>query len=158
MIHNVDLYYVSNPKAQVIVYEDYDIILNQTNISENNNKFYIIQLLESKIDSDCNYEIFTRWGRVVRFSLKLLFDYLFLNKGEIGQQLVLGPYQDVKIAIKEFEKKFKNKTSNNWAQRDSFISRAGKYTLMDVVETGKGEQAISLADKVVFINKKIIIS
>ncbi|KAM7040820.1 protein mono-ADP-ribosyltransferase PARP3-like [Acridotheres tristis] len=42
------------------VYEDYDCTLNQTNISDNNNKFFIIQLLE------CNgtYSVWSRWGRV----------------------------------------------------------------------------------------------
>ena len=29
------------------VYSDYDCMLNQTNIGDNNNKFYIIQLLQS---------------------------------------------------------------------------------------------------------------
>ncbi|KAI1234407.1 Poly [ADP-ribose] polymerase 3, partial [Lamprotornis superbus] len=40
------------------VYEDYDCTLNQTNISANNNKFFIIQLLE------CNdsYSVWSRWG------------------------------------------------------------------------------------------------
>ncbi|NXF06816.1 PARP3 polymerase, partial [Smithornis capensis] len=43
------------------VYEDYDCTLNQTNISANNNKFYIIQLLEH----DGAYSVWSRWGRVV---------------------------------------------------------------------------------------------
>ncbi|XP_074734936.1 protein mono-ADP-ribosyltransferase PARP3 isoform X2 [Strix uralensis] len=47
------------PGAQV--YEDYDCTLNQTNISANNNKFYIIQLLEH----DGAYSVWSRWGRVV---------------------------------------------------------------------------------------------
>ncbi|XP_027583395.1 protein mono-ADP-ribosyltransferase PARP3 isoform X4 [Pipra filicauda] len=47
------------PGAQV--YEDYECTLNQTNISANNNKFYIIQLLEHK----GAYSVWSRWGRVV---------------------------------------------------------------------------------------------
>jgi len=35
-------------------------MLNQTNISQNNNKFYVIQLLKS----GNGYYLFTRWGRV----------------------------------------------------------------------------------------------
>ena len=36
--------------------------LNQSNLNQNNNKFYIIQLLQSDINS--SYMLFTRWGRV----------------------------------------------------------------------------------------------
>lgn len=43
------------------VHEDYDCTLNQTNIGNNNNKFYIIQLLE---EGDCFF-CWNRWGRVV---------------------------------------------------------------------------------------------
>jgi poly [ADP-ribose] polymerase 2/3/4 len=40
----------------------FDAMLNQTNIGTNNNKFYVIQLLES--DDKKTYHCFTRWGRV----------------------------------------------------------------------------------------------
>lgn len=43
------------------VHEDYDCTLNQTNIGNNNNKFYIIQLLEEGSRFFC----WNRWGRVV---------------------------------------------------------------------------------------------
>lgn len=43
------------------VHKDYDCTLNQTNISNNNNKFYIIQLLEE----DGHFFCWNRWGRVV---------------------------------------------------------------------------------------------
>lgn len=43
------------------VHEDYDCTLNQTNIGNNNNKFYIIQLLEEGGRFSC----WNRWGRVV---------------------------------------------------------------------------------------------
>lgn len=43
------------------VHEDYDCTLNQTNIGNNNNKFYIIQLLEEGGRFVC----WNRWGRVV---------------------------------------------------------------------------------------------
>lgn len=44
------------------VHEDYDCTLNQTNIGSNNNKFYIIQLLQDGERFVC----WNRWGRVVR--------------------------------------------------------------------------------------------
>lgn len=34
--------------------------------------------------------------------------------------------------MKNFEKKFKDKTKNNWSDRDNFVSHAGKYTLIEV--------------------------
>ena len=34
--------------------------------------------------------------------------------------------------IKYFEKKFKDKTKNNWAKRDNFQPKTGKYTLLDM--------------------------
>lgn len=43
------------------MHEDYDCTLNQTNIGANNNKFYIIQLLEH----NGAFSIWNRWGRVV---------------------------------------------------------------------------------------------
>lgn len=43
------------------VHEDYDCMLNQTNIGNNNNKFYVIQVLTSGKLHYC----WTRWGRVV---------------------------------------------------------------------------------------------
>lgn len=35
-------------------------------------------------------------------------------------------------AIKDFEKKFKDKTKNNWSDRSNFVSHPGKYTLIEV--------------------------
>jgi hypothetical protein len=43
------------------VHKDYDCTLNQTDIGNNNNKFYIIQLLEGGSHFVC----WNRWGRVV---------------------------------------------------------------------------------------------
>jgi poly [ADP-ribose] polymerase len=41
----------------------YSATLNQTNVLNNNNKFYIIQILQSDSNSNHCY-FFTRWGRV----------------------------------------------------------------------------------------------
>ena len=40
----------------------YDVSLNQTNVGGNNNKFYRIQILESKTSR--GFSTWTRWGRV----------------------------------------------------------------------------------------------
>ncbi|KAL2091559.1 hypothetical protein ACEWY4_013822 [Coilia grayii] len=94
------------------VHEDYDCMLNQTNIGNNNNKFYVIQVLTS----GKSYYCWTRWGRV----------------GEVGSSKLFGPFKSVDVAIKEFEKKFKDKTKNNWSDRQDFVTHAGKYTLIEV--------------------------
>ncbi|XP_060775518.1 protein mono-ADP-ribosyltransferase PARP3 isoform X2 [Neoarius graeffei] len=101
----------SCPLSDAEVHEDYDCMLNQTNIGNNNNKFYVIQVLLS----GRKYYCWTRWGRV----------------GEMGQNNLAGP-SNVDAAIKNFEKKFKDKTKNNWSDRDNFVSHAGKYTLIEV--------------------------
>ncbi|ELK25071.1 Poly [ADP-ribose] polymerase 3 [Myotis davidii] len=97
------------------VHEDYDCTLNQTNIGNNNNKFYIIQLLEVSGGFAC----WNRWGRV----------------GEVGQSK-LGDIKPLEDAKKDFEKKFKDKTKNSWAEREHFVAQPGKYTLIkeDVVK------------------------
>ncbi|KAJ7999203.1 hypothetical protein DPEC_G00212990 [Dallia pectoralis] len=95
-----------------VVYEDYDCMLNQTNIGNNNNKFYVIQVLH--IFS--SYYCWTRWGRV----------------GEIGQSNISQSSDSPDKAVKEFEKKFKDKTKNNWKDRENFVSQPGKYTLIEV--------------------------
>ena len=51
------------------VLDDWDCMLNQTNIGQNNNKYYVIQLLQSKgVYGGDSYFVWTRWGRVVRVS------------------------------------------------------------------------------------------
>ncbi|NXE78031.1 PARP3 polymerase, partial [Cochlearius cochlearius] len=101
------------------VYEDYDCTLNQTNISANNNKFYIIQLIEH----DGAYNIWNRWGRV----------------GEVGQYKLM-PSASLEAAKKDFEKKFREKTKNSWAARENFVAQPGKYTLIEV-QPGAGQEA-----------------
>ena len=44
------------------VVDDWDCMLNQTNIGQNNNKYYIIQLLLGAFQA---YYVWSRWGRVV---------------------------------------------------------------------------------------------
>ncbi|CAF0727904.1 unnamed protein product [Didymodactylos carnosus] len=108
------------------VYEDYDAMLNQTNIGHNNNKFYVIQVLKQ----GPSYYVWNRWGRV----------------GEVGSNNGLsGPYNSPEPAIKEFEHKFKDKTKNNWKQRADFQAVAKKYTLIETAgEEGEEEEEKSV--------------
>eukprot|EP00069_Balaena_mysticetus_P018575 bmy_11542T0 len=98
-----------NPGTQV--HEDYDCTLNQTNIGSNNNKFYIIQLLE---EGDC-FICWNRWGHV--------------------------------DAQKDFEKKFRDKTKNSWAERDHFVAHPSKYTLIEVQREDEAQEAMVKVDR-----------
>mmetsp|Transcript_117524 Transcript_117524/g.226728 ORF Transcript_117524/g.226728 Transcript_117524/m.226728 type:complete len:433 (+) Transcript_117524:71-1369(+) len=99
------------------VVDDYAITLNQTHIDTNNNKFYVIQVLEG----GGKFYSWNRWGRV----------------GEDGQNKLLAcPSKDK--AVSEFEKKFREKTKNQWANRGSFKPAAGKYTIVETEDSGKG--------------------
>ena len=54
-------------------------------------------------------------------------------QGELGQNALKGPFA-VNVAVSEFSKKFKEKTRNDWANRDNFQPVPGKYTLIEVGE------------------------
>ncbi|XP_037787303.1 protein mono-ADP-ribosyltransferase PARP3-like [Penaeus monodon] len=107
----------SHPGATV--HEEYACMLNQTNIGQNNNKFYVIQVAKDKK----NFLCFTRWGRV----------------GEEGQWNI-DTMTKVEDAIKAFEKKFKDKTKNNWADRDNFEPVPKKYTLLEMDDDSDEEE------------------
>jgi len=69
----------------------YSATLNQSNVSNNNNKYYNIQILQNDKDQNINY-LFTRWGRV----------------GTPGQKSALGPYS-INVAIREYNSKYHEK-------------------------------------------------
>lgn len=105
------------PNCSVV--DDYAVKLNQTNVDGNNNKFYIIQVLQG----EGKFYAWNRWGRV----------------GEDGQNKLM-PCSTKEQAIKEFEKKFKEKTKNNWADRDNFKSHTGSYTLVETEDSAGGAE------------------
>ncbi|KAK5173936.1 uncharacterized protein LTR77_002617 [Saxophila tyrrhenica] len=87
----------------------YDASLNQTNASGNNNKFYRIQLLHSS----STYRTWTRWGRV----------------GERGQNAMLGN-GSLEDALKNFDKKFKDKSGLKWDDRQE-KPKPNKYVFVE---------------------------
>ncbi|XP_039012015.1 poly [ADP-ribose] polymerase 2-like [Hibiscus syriacus] len=108
----------------------YDAMLNQTNVGQNNNKFFVIQLLES--DDSKTYMVHNRWGRV----------------GVKGQTKLHGPFTSLQAAIDEFQTKFFNKTKNYWYNRKDFVCYPKCYTLleMDYDEKGKESDVIRKTD------------
>ncbi|RIA96512.1 poly polymerase catalytic domain-containing protein [Glomus cerebriforme] len=109
-------------KNSVHVYSDeevvWDALLNCTNIGNNNNKFYVIQLLQT--DSFKEYYVFSKWGRVG-----------YESRSQTG---CFGPTASLDDAKREFIKKFKSKTGNNWLvvcqDISKFVPNNGKYTLL----------------------------
>jgi len=98
------------------VHGEYAIKLNQTHLEggEDKNKVYIIQVLEG----NGKYFAWNRWGRV----------------GEEGQNKLV-PFPNPAGAIKDFEKKFQDKTRNSWANRANFKAVNGKYHLVETEDT-----------------------
>ncbi|KAM5564070.1 poly [ADP-ribose] polymerase 2 [Rosa sericea] len=106
----------------------YDAMLNQTNVGHNNNKFYLLQVLES--DDGGSFMVYYRWGRV----------------GVKGQNKLLGPYTSRDRAIEEFEKKFSEKTRNDWSERKTFQSFPKCYVWLEM-DYSKKEGQSTVAEK-----------
>ncbi|KAJ8272577.1 hypothetical protein GJAV_G00090860 [Gymnothorax javanicus] len=99
----------------------YDVMLNQTNLQFNNNKYYVIQLLQD--DNAKNYSVWMRWGRV----------------GKAGQHSLVSCGPNLVQAKDVFKKKFLDKTKNEWDARDSFEKVAGKYDIL-FMDYGSNDQ------------------
>lgn len=95
----------------------WDCMLNQTDVSANNNKFYIIQVVKSGAKHSC----WTRWGRI----------------GEDGQNSN-QVCASLDAAADAFRKKFQDKTKNKWENRNEFKPAAGKYTLLEMDHADDG--------------------
>ena len=92
----------------------YDALLNQADIGENKNKYYILQLMESDA-SPHTYYTWNRWGRV--------------GEERALQNAWRGP-MSLGAARADHCKKFHDKTKNEWHARGSFAPQSGKYTLL----------------------------
>lgn len=87
--------------------------LNQTNLTKNNNKFYIIQLLS---DGSGKFYLYCRYGRVG-------------EKGIFSYSIHFSEH----VAVREFQKKFRIKTGNQWTgDVNIFAPKPGKYVMMDI--------------------------
>ena len=49
--------------------------------------------------------------------------------GETGQNNGLEHHSSIDSAKKAFEKKFKDKTGNDWKNKDNFAAKSGKYLI-----------------------------
>jgi len=84
---------------------------------------------------DVNHD---RWGKYVFYKMQVVEDpvqmlfVLLTNWGRIGEygKLQQTPFSSQEECVKEFEKIFKSKTGNLWADRDSFVKKPKKYSLV----------------------------
>jgi poly [ADP-ribose] polymerase len=111
----------------------FDVLLNQTNAGNNNNKFYRIQLLSALSPRGEDYRTWTRWGRV----------------GEKGQSKLLGDSGSFSEALNHFQAKFKDKTGHHWEDRTE-PAKKGKYTYLErnyEDSSDEGDEALPDAPK-----------
>lgn len=123
-------YHVYVDKTIYSPFNVYNAMLNQTNISFNNNKYYLLQLLEH--DTTYEYATWFRWGRV----------------GKIAGRAMKLHAANLETAKHVFTKKFQDKTGNSWDHLittwgEHFIKFPNKYDLlkMDYGEENKEESA-----------------
>lgn len=100
----------------------HSVVLNQTNIKQNNNKYYKIQLIEVKAGGYC---LFKSWGRVG-------------FNGQSNSKM----FTNVDLAVKEFAKSYSEKTYNTW-KSGKFQKFDGKYHMIEV-DTSQGASEIKL--------------
>ncbi|XP_074310978.1 poly [ADP-ribose] polymerase 2-like isoform X2 [Silene latifolia] len=103
----------------------YDAMLTQTNIENNTNVFYVIQVL--KANNADSYMVYNRWGIV----------------GEDGEIKLSGPHSSF-IAIQQFEEIFFSKTKNHWSDRENFVSFPKSYTWLKMNYRRKDQGQLSL--------------
>ncbi|XP_051832935.1 poly [ADP-ribose] polymerase 2 isoform X2 [Antechinus flavipes] len=111
-------------KGKAPVDPECTVKVGKTNLQFNNNKYYIIQLLED--DGQRNFSVWMRWGRV----------------GKVGQHSLVTCSGDLNKAKEVFQKKFFDKTKNSWEDRGSFEKVPGKYDMlqMDYTASTQGEE------------------
>ncbi|CAB3383108.1 Hypothetical predicted protein [Cloeon dipterum] len=107
------------------VYRDgsdlYTAILSNSDLASGKNSYYKLQIVES--DKRNKWWLFKSWGRI----------------GTSVGKTKLEEYNDVQIAITDFEDTFHEKTGNEWERRASFQKRPGKYFMQDI-DYGQGQQ------------------
>jgi poly [ADP-ribose] polymerase len=135
----VDEYCPAKDSKQVYVEKKdvYNVMLNQTNITQNNNKFFLCQLLVSKAFPP-NYYVFFRWGRV----------------GFKGQNSFTECGNDLEKAKKVFGNKFFDKTSNEFEARKKFIKVKGKYDMIEM-DYSKSEEPVKEEAPEVAVDSKL---
>ena len=120
-VEEVDRYIIVPAKPSE--YEDkyYAVTLNYTNVKNNNNKFYIIQLLQDKYTQQ--YGVLYRWGRVGRFGQVNYVTYKNFDEARLAFLTKLGHkilYGYIKIKT---EAKIKKDINNEDDKNDDGLEK-----------------------------------
>lgn len=128
----VDKHYPDHAQCQVLEEGSavWDCMLNQSDVRNNNNKFYVIQLLQNTTKG--HYVVWNRWGRV----------------GAVGQSSEQACGLNLSSAKSQFMKKFADKTGNCWGNSSSFKKIPGKYHLIEMDYEVKDESCDKAASEV----------
>jgi predicted DNA-binding WGR domain protein len=105
----------------------WDARLNQTEISGNKNKFYILQLLHP-IGNSAATKLFTRWGHVGengQTQFKVNYFAVFAPP-HLSSADFKGPW-DPATAVQEFKKQFKAKAGVDWTNKKGMTAKKGQH-------------------------------
>ncbi|CAK7348322.1 unnamed protein product [Dovyalis caffra] len=146
----------------------YDAMLNQTNVGDNNNKFYVIQLLGklSLLPMWLFKLPYLNFSRNIRFAitdnppkLALVFylksddggRFMVYNRwgrvGVKGQDKLFGPYTSRDPAVSEFEQKFYAKTKNCWSERKEFKCYPKCYAWLEMDYSDQEKEPAAVKEK-----------
>jgi poly [ADP-ribose] polymerase len=142
----------TNNKVHIYLDDDntpWAATLNQTNIAQNNNKFYVLQLLENT--STSQWWLWTRWGRVGLKGQSALLSFISLAdaKAAFEKKYTLFTLHSSFFTLhirtltqyhQLSSKRFADKTANQWSDRFTFQSRPGKYTLIELDHEEKSNE------------------
>ena len=95
------------------IFNGFSVTLNQTNVASNNNKFYIMSVIDTGKNDE--FVFYTRYGRL----------------GEQGR--ATHKTMSEEVAVRDFLKTFQAKTKNVWGIKP-FVPRAASYFMADVAE------------------------
>lgn len=110
----------------------YSVVLNQTDIAKNNNKYYKIQVVQS---DGGQFHVFRSWGRV----------------GYDGQTS-LNAFPTSEAAMKDFAKVYREKTKNVWNSQEPFVKVAGKYHVIEM-DVATENKAVKVAQSLIVSSK-----
>ena len=116
--------------ASVVVDEDgvtvYNAILNQVDLSRDQNRYYVLQLLKVRSKKSFRYELFRTEGRIGR-------KYEHESRASLSNNYKCYDFgQDLKKAILEFKTWFKKKTGGFFESRHALVQRPGSYAFVEL--------------------------
>lgn len=76
------------------------------------------------------------------------YNSILYFQGDKGESQLKCFNDDLDLAVKAYEKKFKDKTKNAWKDRENFKPASGKYTLIEMDEEADSQEVEEMEQKV----------